>query len=80
MSMHNGFVCYCTLETKNGYEETERKLLQTMGRKCGSWKLAAGLLRLWWYVDSISTAALMAEAARSIPGVSAEAREPLEGE
>jgi hypothetical protein len=78
--MHNGFVCHATIEIKEGWEEVERKLLTVIVRRPGTWKSGGGTRDYWWYVDTISTARVMADAARAIPGVSAEAREPLEGE
>lgn len=78
--MNGAFICYARIDCQKGWEETEAKLLRTLGKRASCWKLGGGMCQYWWYVDSIQTAAVMAEAARQIPNVVALAREPLAGE
>lgn len=73
------YVCHVWHETNAGWQERVFALKKVLGRPPDSASCANGEHEMWWYCDSISCAVLMANAARTIPGVGAEAREPIEG-
>jgi hypothetical protein len=71
----HSFACIASVELGEWCDEHEMQLLQTIGRRPDWSGSGDGSMIYKWFCDTLSSARLLADAAREISGVTAVARE-----